>query len=529
VTESHQTPGRGSHNRLRVLGLVALLAAGPPALSLADDAPAAAALTKEELLNQLTARQAQLKLDQARAEMERAEADFSAMNKLFEERIVAIDELNKARQEHEQAVLNHKQAKIELEKTRLEFLTGATHISVVDAKKYRGPDGQVMVSVTLRNDSDMDKARVAMGGEGDASSEKLVSLLKVDNVIVSLREQAIIGDPYQQIIPELKYGAEDTLEYRLLKRDVDEITVTVEFLETQKEYTVFLKKEALQDLPTITSTQYAQQGQLGTKIRYDLELERLAKTEQSFSLVVLNLPSQISFAFRDPSSKAQITQIKFTSEISKQSLDLEIAVPEKLPESFVDRNISFYVILTRQAQMKTTYELTRKYEGEEIPAEEIVKLKGNSVNLILIPKGTPKVEMVVANLFKEVSLGEIVEFKFNVMNSGTLALRAVTPSIDPPLEWIAELEPRELEVLEPGEKKLVKATIQPPADVAIGEYTMVLKCEGHSGIETVDATEKDFKVRIAPKSNITGTLILVAVLIALVLFIAIASVKISRR
>jgi hypothetical protein len=43
----------------------------------------------------------------------------------------------------------------------------------------------------------------------------------------------------------------------------------------------------------------------------------------------------------------------------------------------------------------------------------------------------------------------------------------------------------------------------------------VLKCEGHSGIETVDATEKDFKVRIAPKSNITGTLILVAVLIEL--------------
>ena len=511
------------------IAVLALAAGAGPRARAQDTAGLSPALTKDELLNQLTARQAQLELEQAEAEMTRAQADFEAMKKLFDEKIVAIDELNKTRQEYERSHLAHKQAQIELEKTRLEFLKGATLISVVDAKKYRGAEGQVMVSVTLRNDSDIDKARVAMGDEGDVSSERLVSLLKVDNVIVSLRDGAIIGDPYQQIIPELKYGAEDTLEYRLLKRDVDEITVAIEFLETQKEYKVFLKKEALQDLPTITSTQYAQQAQLGTKIRYDLAIERLAKTEQSFSLVVLNLPPQMSFAFRDPSSQAQITQIKFTSEISKQSLNLEISVPEKLPESFVDLNISFYVVITRQAQMKTIYEMTRKYEGEEIPAEEIVRLKGNNVNLILIPKGTPKVEMVVANLFKEVSLGQIVEFKFNVMNSGTLALRAVTPSIDPPLEWIADLEPRELEILEPGEKKLIKATVQPPADVAIGEYTMVLKCEGHSGIETVDATEKDFKVRIAPKSNITGTLVLVAVLIALVLFIAIASVKISRR
>lgn len=516
----------------RIGCFVAMLAL-TPVLGVAQEAveedAASGDLTKDELLNLLEIRKSQLEMEQGKAERDRAKTEYEETKKLYAEKIVTSDEVDKAQQDYERSVLKYKQAKIDLEKTRLEFLKGATLVTVVDAKKYRGEEGQVMVSVKLRNDSDIDKARVAMGGEADVSREKLESLLKIDNVIVSLRDEAIIGDPYQRIIPELKYGEEATLEYRLLKRDVEVITVAAEFLQEEKQYTVFLKKEALQDLPMITSTQYAQQGQLGTKIRYDLELERLSKTEQSFSLAVLNLPPQISFAFLDPGSGAQITQVKFSSEISKQSLDLEVSIPEKLKENLVGMNISFYVLITKQAQMKSIYELTRKYEGEEVPAEEVVKLKGNKVNLILIPQGVPKVELVVANLFKEVVQGEEMELKFSVVNSGTLVLRSVASEVDPPLEWEVELEPREIEVIEPGEKVLVTAKVRPPEGVPIGEYIMVLKCEGHSGVETVEALEKDFKVRIAAKGNITSTLVLVFVLVGLVLFIAIASVKISRR
>ena len=65
--------------------------------------------------------------------------------------------------------------------------------------------------------------------------------------------------------------------------------------------------------------------------------------------------------------------------------------------------------------------------------------------------------------------------------------------------------------------------------MAVGEYTVKLKAEGHSGVEVVEAMDKNFTVRIASKSSITGTAILVTVLVVLVLGIAIASVKISRR
>ncbi len=487
------------------------------------------ALSKEELLNRLETRQAQLRLEQARTAMKRAQVNREEIERLFDEKIETIDTLNAARQHYEEARLDFEQAQIDLQKTRLEFLKGATLVTVVDAKKYRGPEGEVMVSVRIRNDSDIDKARVAMGAEG-TDREKLASLLKIDNIIVSLRADAIIGDPFQRIVPELRYGEEATLTYRLLKRTVDQLTVTIAFLESVKEYTVFLKKEATQDLPSINSTQYAQQGQLGTKVRYDLELERLAKTEQSFSLVVLNLPRELPFVFLDPGSGAHITQLKFSNDISKQSLQFEVSIPAKLEEDLIDANIDFTILVTRQQELRTIYALRKQYEDDPIPADAIAKLKGNKAQLILIPKGTGKLDLVLGNLFKEIQQGTPeATIKFNVLNSGTLALRRISPSVDPPLEWEATLAPREVELLDPGDKKMVVLTLVPPPAVPVGEYTLTLACEGHAGSDTVEAAEKDITVRIRRKSNITGTLMLVAILVILVLAIAVASVKISRR
>jgi hypothetical protein len=47
--------------------------------------------------------------------------------------------------------------------------------------------------------------------------------------------------------------------------------------------------------------------------------------------------------------------------------------------------------------------------------------------------------------------------------------------------------------------------------------------------QLLEALEKNFTVRLAAESNVTGTVALVAVLVILVLGIAIASIKISRR
>ncbi len=194
----------------------------------------------------------------------------------------------------------------------------------------------------------------------------------------------------------------------------------------------------------------------------------------------------------------------------------------------IDSSISFYVMVTWPTELKSIFEIKKKYGGV-IPPEEITKLKGSVVELILVPRGVGKLEILIPNLFKEVERGEPVEVKFNVLNSGTLALRRVTAKLDLPLEWEGEVVPREVAIIDPGEKVLYTANIRPSEDVAVGEFMVRVQSEGHSGVEIVEAVDKDVTIRMAPRSNITGTVVLVVVLIGLVLGIAVASVKISRR
>ena len=170
------------------------------------------------------------------------------------------------------------------------------------------------------------------------------------------------------------------------------------------------------------------------------------------------------------------------------------------------------------------------YKAElENAQTEIVKLKASKLELTLIPRGVGKLEILVPNLFKEVAQGKPVTVKFNIMNSGTLVLRRVTPKLDLPLEWEGEVVPAEMEMINGGEKTLFRAELTPPPDVAVGDYTVKMQAEGHTGVEIVEAVDKNLTVRVAAESSITGTVILVSVLIVLVIGIAVASIKISRR
>jgi uncharacterized membrane protein len=338
-----------------------------------------------------------------------------------------------------------------------------------------------------------------------------------------------VGDPFQRIIPRLKLGKQKTLVYKLLKKELEDVTIELSYLNKKQSFTVFLKKEATHDLPTVSSTQYAQQGQLGTKIKYDLTLERLAKSEQSFSLIVLNLPKEFPFAFIDPGSEARITNIKFTEQISKQSLDFELTIPEKLDQSFIEKSVEFTIVVCTQQELKRVYEMKRKIGDGPFPPEEIIKIKGNKAQLILIPKGAGKLEIIVPNLFKEVKKGADFRIKFTILNSGTMEMRKVTPVIDFPLEWEGTVEPKVIDLIEAGQKALVTLDIEPPSDVAMGEYTVKLEANGYSGVETVEAIDKNFTVRVSGESNVLGTVILVIILIGLVGGIAAASIKIARR
>ncbi len=529
--------------------LAVVIVAGSGVLSAAQAGEKAPrlVLSREEQLHLLEAKQAKLALDQADQERSAAMADLDKVEKLFKDGLVTVTRLNDARMAFNRAKLKFRQAEIDLEKERLEFLKDATIISVVNARKYRSKDGEVMASVTIRNASDIGKARIAMAGEGrKVRDADLGALLKVDNVIVTLKGEtrtsrvlgiderqvagakAIVGDPFQLIVNTIEYGKEVTLEYKLLNKAVDSVTVSLEFLGTSREYDVYLKNESNQDLPDVASTQYSQIGKLGTKIRYDLNLKRLAKTTQSFAMIVLNLPPSIQKAFIDPESEASLTQVKFTDEITEQNLYFEASIPSNLSPKLVDQSLSFYIVVTRPSELKNIFELVKKHSNN-IPAEDIQKIKGECVELVLIPKGVGKLDILMDTQYKEVEIGKPVDFKFRVMNSGTLVLRSIAPKLDLPIGWEAELDPKSVTILAGEEKATFTAKLIPPGDVSVGEYPVKIEAEGHSGVEDIEAIDKSFSVRLGSPTNITGTAILVGILVVMVLGIAIASIKVSRR
>jgi len=523
-----------------------------------DDEPEAVrARTREEELFLLDIRQARLELDRARTAMDEARDERQNVQKLFDEKLVTIERLNAAAQAHEDARTRYRTAQLALQRRRLEFLKNATLVTLADATKYRDPKTRaVCARVTLRNASDLRKARIAMtalaqpADDGSAESLEPTSdaalkrLLEVDPVEVTIRartavgtgegqgpaatENVIVGDPVERRT-RLAYGQEAEVTFGLRKPDVEAVTVVLTFAGTTKEYDVFLKPEGQQQLPDVTSTIYMQKGRLGRSIRYDLELERLAKDEAAFSLFVLNLPEAIPVEFLDPASEASVAQVKFTEERTKQGLYLELSLPERLDPALVGSEISFYVLVSRPTTVKQIAALQRRYADEPVPPEALKGLKASWLELRVIPQGTGKLELVVPNLYQEVTQGAPVEIKFRVLNAGTLELRRITPELEAPLDWTVELTPTSADVLAGGEKALFTALLQPPEDVEVGQYTVKMLAEGQSGIEPVEAEDKDFTVEVKAESSLTGTAILVGVLVLLVVGIAIASVKISRR
>ena len=278
--------------------------------------------TKEQRLYDIKLREAQWNVDAAKLEMEDKLSTADEMADLYRQRIKTLDDLNRAKRDYQLARLAFDQAEIALEEKRLSFLRDATHISVLQARKYRTPDGRRQVEIVVRNASNLDQA-VSLNPHKDP--EEVASLLEIQNIRVSIQtsEGLIIGDPYEIAVPSLKLYQEQSLIFRLLD-DEDSVVVKMRMADSGQDVHIILRKESLQDIPTINSVQFSQEGDLNSRVRYDIILERLAEDEKNFRLAIVNLPQEIDSAFRDPGTDASLTQVKFSEEITRQQLELEL-------------------------------------------------------------------------------------------------------------------------------------------------------------------------------------------------------------
>lgn len=483
--------------------------------------------TKEQRLYEIQLRQAQWKVDAAKLEMETRLSDYEESKDLFEQNIRTLDELYIYQRTYQKAKLAYDQAVIALEETRLSFLRDATHVAIVEARKYRTPDGFRQVEITLENGSNLNQA---MSLNPDKTREEVGALLEMRNLKVSLESSSqsiVIGSPYEQPIRSLALGEQLTLNFRLLK-DEEAVVVVLETLDGQRStFHIVLRKDSLQDAPTIHSVQFSQEGDLNSRIRYGLILERLALDEKTFRLAVLNLPDEIDYAFIDPATNANLSQVKFSEETTQLQLELELQIPEKLSRQFVDQVLEFYVFISDTEGYGQVERLANM--GHSVGMTDLMMLDGSGERFELIPRGTGALETQIATRYWEISSGERVAARVELLNNGTLTVAEVHLLLTPPLDWTYLCTPDTIEHIAPGEKIVVDVELIPPQAQTVGEYDVRIEAKGHVDGERVDASEKDITVRIVAQADIGQSVLILVGVLALVIGAAVVSIKASRR
>jgi len=493
--------------------------------------------TRTQLLNELNLRTAQVDLEHAKEAYDRYEAEHKDAQILFQKGIMSRKELDEAVSAYARAAQQLKQAEILLEKTRLSFLANATHITIVEAKKYYDNQGRRMLDLVLKNTSNLTQAESALIHDDPnlpsqptwQNPDQIRALLNVENIIVSVvKETASISKPYEEIIPLLPYGQQRKVTFELLT-DVEQAGVKLQYLDQTVTNSIYLEKESLQETPTVVASQFSLEGELGTDVRYDLGLEMIVTSDRNFSLAVTNMPPQVNCYFMDTSSGSRVTSVRFTQEVSKQSLSLRASIPRKLDVSMIDKRIDFQVWVATLTQIDLINKLKRQHPDTGLSGEQLDQIGAGRVDLSLIPKGAGRLQILINNLYTEIKPQEPLVIQADLHNDGTLTLFNVVPEISPPLRWEAEVEPKTIERMQPNERQSLRIRLQPGADVGVGEYEAQIEARGQSGSETIEALEKRVKVRINAQTNIKANLLLVGGLVFLIVVIMVFGVKLSRR
>lgn len=480
-------------------------------------------LTREQQLSKLRLQESLLMLDERRTSLQSHEEELAAIKELYDDGFVALQKYKQTLNRYEQARLNFEEAEINLEQVKLDLLKNATHIAVIETRKYRDQDNRNMVEVVLENASE---TRNALLVDDQLEENELRTLLRVENIYVSLRNGPIVGEPYEVRVPALEVGQRHSLHFRLLS-DEEAVYVQLSYLDISESIPLLLQKGSQQELPSINSAQFAQEGALDQRVTFNLTLQWLSDEESNFALAALGLPRRIDYAFYN--GNAKVSQIKFDGANSRVQVRLQLELPEKLDPQFIDQTLTFYALITQPNAYGRINALRRQYDNAPIPQSQIDSLDCRYVKLELTPKGLGKLEILTANRYQEVALGEALRVRVEILNRGTAAVQNIEPQIDVPYEWQEQVDPILIKLLAPGERASVDIVAQPPETVTVGDYDLGIKARGQVGTEDVESNEKNITISMTAPSNMAANIFLVGLLVLMIVGIGLSSIRLSRR
>ncbi len=491
----------------------------------------AQAESKEMRTLRLRIKEASLTLEQARGVRNKAAAELDEAKQLFEQGLVSKAELGQFEESYHTAELNLEQARIGLERTRLAFINDALYVSLEKASLYRDSDGQKHALLVLKNRSN---PRRIIDDKGELAEEEKRGLLSIENLTVRItREGNLIGRPFEYRIPQLGFGAVRKVDFAL-QREAEAITVEIAYADTVAHLPVYLEKESDEDRVLIEAMQFSQEGELGTRISYELELERFVDDTKTFSLEVLNLPDDYTYEFSELDAEGgrdeqRVSRIRFKKGNTTKTLKLYLNMPRELGKEKLNKKASFQVLaLDRFAQQRLG---TIKAESQELAiGHDALDSAGLAYETLeLIPRGRAEIGIVARNLFHKANVGDLVSFNLSLENTGTVALERIGVDLTVPIDWSANVQPEKDIALAVGSEKQLAVEIVPAADVVAGDYEVkVAAITMHEGRE-VEATPKTMRIQIEGKSNFMIGAILMIALVGMVIGVAVLTIKVSRR
>ncbi len=410
---------------------------------------------------------------------------------------------------------------------RIHLEEDTRHISILSAKKFRvasNTGGQMMVTLQLKNTSTTE----AM--PSNATPEEIAAANEIRGIYVTLldvTDDTNIVKPYETKIKLLGYNETVELTFQLQK-DVDSLKVSLKYPELPEPdiRLIYLQKESALDVVNVSSLRFSQEGNLGSSVTYDLTLDRLAETENTFQLRIINLLERLSFEFQDPETKSRQSQVKFTQEQSKRRLSLIVYLPEELEASYLDSTLEFYVAVLDEIEAN---ELGGVNNRLVLPASRIESIQGGVERFELIPKGVPEIEVFVLNAFQTIKMGEEVNITPTLKNIGTRDLVDIRMVIDVNTDWRYTVLPEVINSLRRNEETEIQLTLSPPTDIEVGEYQAKLNAEVTVDNRKFQARDRSITVQVESQAQLSVTTLLFGALILLMIAIVVVTIRISRR
>ncbi len=461
-----------------------------------------------------------LGLKRSKEAFESAKVEYERQKALYDKKMISDAEYQRAKTIFSDSEVNYQQA-------LLAVIFEKQYVSVIEAVKYQSRDGKKHVRLKLANTS-----------EGGGEFQKLVNvddkLFKslqpeiVNNVYISLLndKNAIISQPYEAKVPEIKHGAPVTVDFVLLQ-DLDEVTVNLIYGNgTQRAPKIFLQKDVSENKVVLQSEQFSQEVELGKTATFNMTLELFSGSANTFKLEVVNLPKQINYYFVDPATSAKLSQFRFTQTSETKKAGLQVYLPDRATnEIVVDKPLTFYVLVIPMDKLESLGGLKDKIYTKE----EIEKLNVGYLKLELTPKGAGKLNLRAQQLYFSAGSGEKVTVPMDVINDGTKRLDNVEFEFTMPLNWTKEINPKYVESVGVREEKRVDFTFIPPADVSPGKYEVTVKTTSYSENQLVKAEDKTITIEIKQPVNILSTIIIAILIIGIVAGMVIYGLKLTRR